>query len=137
MAIGISIDTEALTKRLDIMLGKIDHFKRVDVGAGLSAFQVEDMNRHRPFTMRYRARGLAVTKIRPHSLYEMQHSARATRRVIRYLRINPKTGLPRKHRRHRPPRFYYHYSNRPILREELYSVLNERMNRLLEEKIKW
>jgi hypothetical protein len=113
------------------MLAKIDHFKRVDIGAGLSDFQTQDMHRHRPFTMRSRTKGLAVTKIRPHSLYEMQHSQKVTMRLRRYLRSTAKR------RRKKPPRFYAYYSQRPILREDLFAVLDERMTNLLNEKIKW
>jgi hypothetical protein len=135
MSLDISVDAEALSKKIDGMIIKIDHFKRVDLGAGLSDFQTEDMHRHRPFTMRSRAKGMATTKIRPHSLYEMEHSLRATRRVQRF--IKGRLTSPAKIRRRKPPRFYVHTSNRPILREELYSVLEERMVNLLEEKIKW
>jgi hypothetical protein len=131
MSIDISVDIDPLSKRLGAMLAKIDHFKRVDIGAGLSDFQTQDMHRHRPFTMRSRAKGLAVTKIRPHSLYEMQHSYRAAQRFNRYVRSTAKR------RRKKPPRFYAHLSTRPILREGMLDVLDERMTNLLNEKIKW
>jgi hypothetical protein len=131
MSLDISVDADPLSKRLGEMLAKIDHFKRVDIGAGLSDFQTQDMHRHRPFTMRSRAKGLAVTKIRPHSLYEMQHSRKATMKLRRYIRSTAKR------RRKKPPRFYIHYSQRPILREDLFAVLDERMTNLLNEKIKW
>jgi hypothetical protein len=145
MSIEIGIDTEALAKRLDGMLVKIDHFKRVDIGAGLSDFQVEDMHRHRPFTMRYRAKGWAVTKVRPHSLFEVERSALAAGRVVRYRRALATAAArgafgkrPRKYRRrHTHQRFYMHTSTRPILREDLVIVLEVRMQNLLEEKIKW
>jgi hypothetical protein len=135
MSIDISIDSMALSKRIGMMIAKIDHLKRVDIGIGLSEFQTEDMHRNRPFTMRSRAKGMATTKIRPHSLYEMEHSARASKRVRRFLRINPKTQMRR--RRRKPPRIYLHYSNRPILREEMFSIFVGRMTRIFEEKIKW
>jgi hypothetical protein len=123
------------------MIAQIDHFKRVDIGMGLSEFQTVDMHRHRPFTMRSRARGRAVTKIRPHSLFEMERSAYQLKRLLRYRRTlatRAYTKRPRKYRRrHTTQRFYKHYSMRPILREEMYSVLADRMTRLLDEKITW
>jgi hypothetical protein len=131
MSLDISVDTAALSKRMAEMLGKIDHFKRVDLGTGLSDFQTQDMHRNRPFTMRSRARGVAVTKVRPHSLYEMEHSAMATKRIQRYLRSTSKR------RRKKAPRFSAHTSTRPILRPQLLSVLQERMTALLAEKITW
>jgi hypothetical protein len=129
--IDLKIDTEAVLKKCVGMLAKIDHFKRVDIGTGLSDFQVDDMHRHRPFTMRSRARGRAVTKVRPHSLYEMEHSRRATRRIVRYIKSKAKR------RRKQAPRFYMHTSVRPILRAEMYSALDTRMTNLFIEKIKW
>jgi hypothetical protein len=129
MSLAISVDIDPLSKRLGAMLAKIDHFKRVDIGAGLSDFQTQDMHRYRPFTMRSRAKGLAVTKIRQHSLYEMQRSGKATKRMQRYVRSMAK--------RPKIPRFYAHTSTRPILREDMLARLDERMTRLLNEKIKW
>jgi hypothetical protein len=141
MSIEIQIDTEAVSKRLGTMLTRIDHFKRVDIGQGLSEWQIDEMHRHRPFTMRYRAKGLAVTKVRPHSLYEMERSGRAHERVIRYRRAALTAPYSKKARsrlrRKKPPRFYPHTSMRPILREDLFIVLHVRMLNLLEEKIKW
>jgi hypothetical protein len=141
MSVEINIDTEALSKRIGDMLGKINHFKRVDIGMGLSEWQTEEMHRHRPFTMRSRARGMATTKIRQHSLYEMEHSGRAQARIARYRRAAITAPYSKKARsrlrRKKPPRFYTHTSTRPILREEMLSVLETQMTNLLEEKIKW
>ncbi|MET0722630.1 MAG: hypothetical protein ABWY64_17615 [Tardiphaga sp.] len=78
---GIELDTKAIERRLEGMIQKIDHFKRVDVGAELSHWQTEDMHRHRPFTMRSRRAGRAATIIRPHSLYEMKGRRRFARRT--------------------------------------------------------
>jgi hypothetical protein len=141
----IDIDTEALSKRIGDMLEKINHFKRVDIGMGLSEWQTEELHRHRPFTMRSRAKGLAVTKIRPHSLFEMERSAHAAEQVVRYRRALAMAAAKayagkrvRKYRRrHRHQRFYRHTSTRPILREEALEVLMIEMANLLEAKIKW
>jgi hypothetical protein len=107
------------------MLKKIDHFKAVDIGAEMSAWQTEDMHRHRPFTMRSRRAGRATTKIRPHSLYEMKHSRSAQRRFLRRARKLPYVAD------------YRHWSTRPILRDELEQRLVDRMTTLLNEKITW
>jgi hypothetical protein len=143
MSIQIQIDTKSLCETIDRMIETIDHFKRVDIGAGLSDFQVDDMHRNRPFTMRSRARGTATTKIRPHSLYEMQRSAGAFRR---YRRALPKyeafiaSGKKRRRKAkyvrtveaYRP-----HTSARPILRAEMLATLWDRMLKLRDEKINW
>lgn len=128
--IEISIDTKPASDRIGAMIGKINHFKRVDVGQGLSAWQTDDLHRHRPFTMRSRARGRAATVIRPHSLYEVERSRKTRGRVVRRFakKVHIKLALARQ---------YLTYSSRPILRAEMYSVLQNRMTRLLAEKITW
>jgi len=132
----IEVDATKLLERIDGMIKKIDHFKRVDLGNELSAWQTEDLHRNRPFTMRSRARGTATTKIRPHSLYEVEHSARAQMRYAQRMRrrtrrigsiaITP-SPLP----------MFRHWSTRPILRSEMIQRLIERMNTALAEKLKW
>ena len=115
---------------IDGMIQKLDHFKRVDIGDELSAWQTEDMHRHRPFTMRSRRAGRATTKVRPHSLYEVKRSALAQRRVFRSIRKQlgkMVTYIPH----------FLRWSRRPILRTELYDRLCTRMGDLLQEKIKW
>lgn len=117
------------------MIAQIQHFKRVDIGAGLSEFQVQDLHRHRPFTMRSRGRGTAATKIRPHSLFEMQGRVRSERKIKRYVRD---LNLGKKVRPKRTRALQYlHTSTRPILRAEMYALLEERMVRLLHEKLTW
>jgi hypothetical protein len=111
---------DALSKRLGAIIGRIRHFKQVDIGQVLSAWQTEEMHRKRPFTMRARRVGRASTIIRPHSLFEMKHSRRATRRAIR---------------RHKPPPA--RWSTRPILRDQLLSELQSRLEEALQEKIHW
>lgn len=128
--IAISIDTKPLSAALGAMIARIDHFKRVDIGAGLSDFQTIDMHRNKPFTMRSRARGMATTKIRPHSLYEMMQSGKTRRRAVR--RFAKSTGITPA-----VAREYLKYSSRPILRSEMYGLLEDRMKRLLAEKVHW
>jgi hypothetical protein len=67
--IEISINTTSVEKRLQAMRNKIVYLKRVGIGQEMSEWQVEDLHRNRPFTMRSRARGMATTVVRPHSLY--------------------------------------------------------------------
>jgi len=141
MALEINIDVEPIVKCLQQMHGKIAHFKSVDLGQEMSAWQVDDMHRHRPFTMRWRREGRVQTKIRPHSLYEMLKSEgvallpkqmRATRRALRkHLKHPLARARALKLRQHR------HWSMRPILRQELERQLIEHMRQAAEEKIRW
>lgn len=135
MGVQVTLDTKPLSDTLGRMIAAIDHFKRVDIGTGLSDFQVQTMHRHRPFTMRSRARGLATTKIRPHSLYEMQRSGRVQRRVKR-IKTAIEAGKRVRKKSLRALR-YVHYSTRDILRQEMFALLEERMVQLLNQKITW
>jgi hypothetical protein len=128
---------KAIEQRLDNMRQKIDHLKRVDVGAELSDWQTEDLHRNRPFTMRSRAKGRAATVIRPHSLYEVQRSARYQhasgvygRQLARRLAKAKRTLRVIKH-------FEPKTSTRPYLRAELEEQLIDRVGALLHEKLKW
>ena len=114
--ISISLDTKPVSDALGAMIRRIDHFKRVDIGQGLSDFQTDDMHRGRPFTMRSRAKGTATTKIRPHSLYEVKRAGKTRRRVVR--RFAKTTGVSPA-----VARQYLQYSSRPILRSKMYEVL--------------
>ena len=141
---SIEIDNTALVKRLQDAHNRVVHFKRVDIGAELSAWQVEELHRHRPFTMRWRAQGRAQTKIRPHSLYEMMKSEgealtdRQRRRAMKGLRTHLKHPITRKQRaRLLHPREHRHWSTRPILRQEMEQRLNERLHQAFVEKIHW
>jgi hypothetical protein len=115
----MQIDTSAIEERLHAQLKKIGHFKAVDMPAEMSDWQTADMHRKRPFTMRFRRAGKAATRVRPHSRYETLHMRRLLRRRIK--------------RQQEPRRF----SSRPILRDELFSQLYERMQSLLETKLRW
>jgi hypothetical protein len=128
---NITADPSAIIKRLNEMLGKLDHFKRVDIGQELSAWQTEDMHRHRPFTMRSRRKGQAATVIRPHSLYEIKHSERYQRRMARRVIRGTKKSMAAF------ARWEGKTSMRPILRAELYQRLQSRMDALLNEKLTW
>jgi hypothetical protein len=132
--IKIGFDPDEL-KRLENlvtdMADKIDHMKRVDLGAELSAWQIEDMHRNRPFTMRSRRAGRATTVVRPHSLYEMRASARYQRGMAR--RVARGTRKSMYWFQHWQARF----SSRPILRTELFERLYTRMTDLLATKLRW
>ena len=137
----LDIDTEAVLASFNEMHAKIEHFKAVDLGQELSAWQTEDMHRHRPFTMRWRKVGKVQTVVRPHSLYEMVRSegalldVKARRRIGRGLRS--KLGHPLGRKFYKTLQVHRHWSMRPILRVALEQILGERMYRLLEEKLIW
>jgi hypothetical protein len=133
MTVRVSIDVEDVLSTVSQMLWKIDHFKRVDIGQGLSEWQTEEMHRHRPFTMRYRAKGLAITKIRPHSLARMERMVGVQNRIVGVRKKGGWKLRKRKLKIHFRPRT----STRPILREELFVALEERMTRLLADRLRW
>jgi hypothetical protein len=117
--LDIFVNSFGPEKRLDDMLRKVRHFKAVDIGQELSAWQTEDMHRKRPYTKRNRRRGVASTVIRPHSRFEMGHRRRVARRLIRKGRY-----LPR-------------WSSRPILRDVLLERLQNRLDILVANKLTW
>jgi len=134
----IDVDAEALEAvqhSVDHMLQSIDHLKSVDIGRELADWQVEDMHRNRPFVMRYRRAGRAVTVVRPHSLYEVERSARyqrkAGRRLIRLMK-KPSRKAAAAFRL-----FQARVSARAILRQEMYEKLVERLGEMAAEKLKW
>jgi hypothetical protein len=144
VSLEITVDSKALNDRLKGMIAKLDHFRRVDIGTGLSEFQTDEMHRDRPFTMRSRAKGIAVTKIRPHSLFEMKRSARAQGRFVRARKRYEEKWLPSgKKRRKRKPKYvvvaetYRRWSARPILRPEMMAQLKDLMDYFLHQKITW
>jgi len=144
MGLELKVEADEIVANLQAMQSKISHFKRVDIGAELSAWQTKDLNRHRPFTMRWRAQGRAQTKIRPHSLYEMMRSEgealtdRQRRRAMKGLRTHLQHPITRKQRaRLLHPRGHQHWSTRPILREEMLHRLWEELVQVFHEKIRW
>jgi hypothetical protein len=121
-------DLQDFDRRLAGMLQKLDHFGTVDLGREMSDWQVQDMHRHRPFTMRWRGRVRKVmTKVRPHSLREVLGQRRYMRKVL-------KLKVGRAPRRHRT---YHRWSTRPILRGELLGRLQTHMQLALATLIKW
>ena len=73
------------------MIGRIDHFKRVGIGQGLSDFQTDRHAPRSPIHDALARKGMATTKIRPHSLYEMKQSGKTRRRAVR--RFSKSTGV--------------------------------------------
>jgi hypothetical protein len=117
--LDIFVNSLAAERRITDMLRKVRHFKAVDIGQEMSAWQTEDMHRKRPYTKRNRRRGVASTVIRPHSRYEMGHRRRVARRLIRKGRYVPR------------------YSSRPILRDALLERLQSRLDILIANKLTW
>jgi hypothetical protein len=126
----LSVDASGPLGALNGMLRKIDHFGRVGIGQELSNWQVDDMHRGRPFTLRNRSRKTAKTSVRPHSRYEVNRSRKAQRRIVR--RLRRKGGLLSLPVQPKQP-----WSTRPILRAELLARLHERMGEALRRELQW
>jgi len=133
----IQIDANKAHAAVDGMIKKLNHFRRVDIGYELSDWQVHDMHRHRPFTMRSRAKGRAATVVRPHSLYEVQQRGKITKGYERAVRRLLKQLAGSKRKVRKIPKPIHRTSTRPYLRESLYQILQRRMQRLMAEKLKW
>lgn len=110
-------DLAGITAKLNGMLHRIDHFSRVEMGQIMSDWQTHDMHRKKPFTKRWRRK--VQTRVRPHSLREMQRS---------------KLYVRREKRHHLIPR---HWSSRPILRAILESKLFTDMTDAFHRAIAW
>src|SRR5262245_34397105 len=127
------VDMAAVQETVGGMMETLDHLKRTDLGNELAAWQREDLHRKYPFVMRSRARGRATTYIRPHSLYEVQRSARYQerqgRRLARLLKAKRSRKLRPVFRAFEPKT-----SMRPILRAGLVERLAERMIEMVSEK---
>jgi hypothetical protein len=121
------------------MLQSIDHLKRVDLGHELSEWQVEDLHRNRPFTMRYRRAGRAETVIRPHSLFEMKRGIRYQR--TRGRRLARLLGRRTKRSWVKAESLFHSFqpqtSQREILRQEMLERLSERLLEMGQEHLKW
>jgi hypothetical protein len=135
----LSIEANVPEDKIGSMIAAIDHFKRVGIGHVMSEWQTEDMHRHRPFTMRSRAKGQAATVIRPHSLFEVQRSAYAQRQVGRLQKLLAKPHSARYQYRGKlaPYRQWRRWSTRPILRSELLSTLQSRLDAAMTKLLKW
>ena len=79
---------------------------------------------------------MATTKIRPHSKYEMLKSVKAQRKVTRVLKAM-EAGKRLRRKSLLVLQRYQKTSTRPILREEMKTVLMERMIRARDAKITW
>lgn len=124
-------DVARINAKLTSMVRKLDHFGKVELGQVMSGWQVEEMHRHRPFTMRWTGRKRQVrTVVRPHSLREVL-GERAYRRKILHL----KTARRAPRQRHR--RLYRRWSSRPILREMLEAQLWKDMTEAFARAISW
>lgn len=134
----ISVDTKAAHAAVDGMIRKLNHFRRVDIGAELSSWQTQNMHRHRPFTMRSRAKGTATTVIRPHSEFEIEQRERVAKRYERGVRrlLRQLTGKSKRKVR-RIPRPIHRTSTRPYLRASLYQMLRTRMANVMQARLKW
>jgi hypothetical protein len=119
----VDIDVEAIEKRIDDMLHKLNHFGAQDMPDQLFNWEAEDLHRRKPWVskkpMRSRRMRRAMTIIRPHSVSEMKRSHAA---------------LIRAHRRHQQAR---HWSTRPILRHVLWEKLKKEMEALMPSLLSW
>jgi hypothetical protein len=112
-----------LTARFDSMVEKLNNFGKHAMPDELTNWQSEDMKRHFPNTETPDDK-TAATEIFPRSRIPSQHKRpSAAARLVPLAR--PKGGS-------KPPP-----STRPILREELWNKLCERMDALLGNKLTW
>ena len=110
-------DLIAVNATLTGMLHRIRHFSQVEMPHVMSDWQTHDMHRKAPFTKRGRRR--VWTRVRPHSLKEMQRSKIVYRRA---------------RRRHQDP---HRWSTRPILRAILEAKLFTDMTEAFQRAIHW
>jgi hypothetical protein len=134
----VSVDTKAAHAAVDGMIKKLNHFRRVDIGLELSSWQTQNMHRHRPFTMRSRAKGLATTVIRPHSEFEVRQRERVAKRYERGVRrlLRQLTGKSKRKVR-RIPKPIHRTSTRPYLRASLLQILQTRMQNMMRARLTW
>jgi mRNA-degrading endonuclease YafQ of YafQ-DinJ toxin-antitoxin module len=133
MHVYVTCNTTKVTKRILKMTRRLRHIKQVEVGTMLSDWQTQDMHRHRPGTKRYRGLGKALTLVRPHSLYEMEHSKAYGRKLTR---IAKRSSRSKRKRDYVLPTSYLLASQRPILREVLQDKLIGRFQ-TLRDSIRW
>lgn len=134
----LNIDLEGLEEvrhSINRMAQSLEHLRTVDLGHELSEWQVQDVGRNKPFTMKYRRAGRAVTIFRPHSWKQMKRSGRYQRRGQRaVLRLAARPSLKAAHA---VGRFQALTSTLPILREELVEKLGERLVEMAKEQLQW
>jgi hypothetical protein len=138
----IEVDEKTLEEvrhSINRMAQSLEHLRTVDLGRELSEWQVQDVHRNKPFTMRYRKAGRAVTTFRPHSWKQVKKSILYQRRggkllpmaLGRRTRKGFLTAMARYHA------FQPITSTRPYLREELVEQLAERLLEMAQEQLKW
>ena len=140
--ITIEIDPKTLEEvrhSINRMAQSIEHLKTVDLGRELSEWQVQDVGRSKPFTMRFRKAGRARTVFRPHSwkqvkksiLYQRRGGSLLTRALGRRTRKGYLRAMAAYHA------FQPVTSMRPYLRPELVEQLGERLLTMAKEQLKW
>jgi hypothetical protein len=121
-----------VVNRIGSMVGRITVYGGKEMPAAFSSWQTQDMHRKRAqmkSTKWRRHQKRVLTTVRPHSRYETEKSRVYQKRLLRRLR-RIKRRVITEHIRLR-------FSNRPILREQLYREFIERMSRSFFDTIKW
>src|SRR6516162_7993565 len=134
----IDIDPKTLEEvrhSINRMAQSLEHLRTVDLGHELSQWQVEDVGRAKPFTMKFRRAGIARTIFRPHSWKQVRKSiayqrrgGRALARLVRH----PSRKAAAAYGAFQPLT-----STRPYLRPELVEQLAERLLEMAQEKLRW
>ena len=138
----IDIDPKTLKDvkhSINKMAQSLEHLRTVDLGRELSEWQVQDVGRNKPFTMRFRKAGRARTVFRPHSWKQVKKSILYQRRggkllpvaLGRRTRKGFLTAMARYHA------FQPITSTRPYLRPELVEQLAERLMEMAQEQLRW
>jgi len=138
----IDIDPKTLEDvkySINKMAQSLEHLRTVDLGRELSEWQVQDVGRNKPFTMRFRKAGRARTVFRPHSWKQVKKSILYQRRggkllpvaLGRRTRKGFLTAMARYHA------FQPITSTRPYLRPELVEQLAERLMEMAQDQLRW
>jgi hypothetical protein len=134
----IDIDSktfEEVQHSINPMAQSLEHLRTVDLGHELSAWQVENVGRDKPFTMKFRRAGRAQTVFRPHAWKQVIRSKRYQRsgqRKLARLVLHPSRKAAAAF-----GRFQALTSTLPILREELVEKLGERLLEMAKEQLRW
>jgi hypothetical protein len=138
----IDIDPRTLEEvqhSINRMAQSLEHLRTTDLGHELSEWQVQDVGRSKPFTMKYRRAGRAQTVFRPHSLKQIRRSIAYQRRggslLTRALSRRTRKGYLRAMARYHA--FQPLTSMLPILRPELIEQLGTRLVEMAREKLHW